>query len=139
MTRLAAAILLLSTLGALAAPQSAQPSGAVTAAPDGGVVIAAPPCAELVPGADYVPGVDASGNAVAPADLPTASKVKIDTPSIEINARLAGSFGSPATGARLGRATIGYVTVRDGHAYFNGEPLAADANDAMIAACRARK
>ena len=139
MMRLAAAALLLATLPALAAPQSAQPTGAVTAKPDGGVVVAAPPCAELVPGADYVPGVDAEGNAVAPADLASASKVKIDMPSIEINARLARSFGSSATGAQLGRATIGYVTVRDGHAYFNGEPLSADANDAMIAACRARK
>lgn len=139
MMRRSAALLLLSTLPSLAAPQSAQPPGAVTVAPDGNVVIAAPPCGELVSGADYVPGVDASGSPVAPADLPHASAVKIDTPSIEINARLAGSFGSPATGARLGRATIGYVTVRDGRAYFNGAPLAADANDAMIDACRAQK
>ena len=130
---------LFATLPALAAPQSAQPTGAVTAAPDGGVVIAAPPCAELVAGAAYVPGLDAAGNPVAPADLPDAGKPKIDTPAIEINARLAGRFGSPATGARLGRAILGFVTVRDGRAYFNGEPLAPDASDAMIAACRAQK
>jgi len=132
-------LLTLATLPALAAPQSAQPPGAVTAAPGGGIVIAAPPCADLVAGAAYVPGVDGAGNAVTPADLPDTGGLKIDTPAIEINARLANRFASPATGARLGRAVLGYVTVRDGRAYFNGEPLAPDANDAMIAACRAQK
>ena len=132
-------LFLLTTLSALAAPQSAQPTGVVTAAPDGGVVIAAPPCAELAAGATYVPGIDAAGRAVAPADLPDPSKIKIDTPAIEIDAHLAGRFGSPAAGARLGRAILGYVTVRDGRAYFNGEPLAPDASGAMIAACRAQK
>ena len=132
-------LFLLITLPALAAPQAAQPPGAVTATSDGAVAIATPPCAELVAGATYVPGIDAAGNAVAPADLPDPSKVKIATPAIEIDARLAGRFGSPAAGARVGRAILGYVTVRDGRAYFNGEPLAPDANDAVIAACRAQK
>jgi len=131
-------LFLLITLPALAAPQAAQPPGAVTATSDGAVAIATPPCAELV-AATYVPGIDAAGNAVAPADLPDPSKVKIATPAIEIDARLAGRFGSPAAGARVGRAILGYVTVRDGRAYFNGEPLAPDANDAVIAACRAQK
>ncbi len=59
---------------------------------------------------------------------------------IEINSRFAGRFGIPAAGgAYNAKAILGYVTIRDGRAFFNGTPLDGDTNAAIIAACRARK
>jgi hypothetical protein len=139
MLRLSIALFLLVTLPALAEPSAVQPKGAVTLATGGGVVIAAPPCSALVQRADYVPGIDGAGHAVVPADLSDTSKIDTETPAIEIDAHLAARFGSPSSGARVGRTILGYVTVRDGRAYFNGEPLAPEANDAMISACKAQK
>jgi hypothetical protein len=115
--------------------------GAVTVAPGGAIEIAAAPCAALVPGADYAAGVDAAGQAVAPADLPRAAPpIAAEGVAIEIDAQLAGSFGIPATGgAYRAKTIVGIVTVRDGSAYFNGAPLAADASAAIVAACRAAR
>ena len=117
------------------------PQGAVTVAPDGSVEIAAPPCAALVPGAAYVAGVDADGQPVAPADLPSEGPpVAPDTVAIVIGANHARQFGIPPSGGALGGAAIaGYVTVRDGNVYFNGAPLAADASAAVADACRAAR
>ena len=130
----------LMSLPAVAGTPAAQPQGVVTETAGGGVAITAPDCAALAAGADYVPGVDAAGHAVAPADLPGAvSAVKPETAAIEIDARLAARFGVRGSGARTGRTVLGYVTVRDGRAYFNGAPLAPDADEALRAACRGRK
>jgi hypothetical protein len=132
---------------AIAAPQP----GEVLAVP-GGVAISAAPCQALLTGADYVPGVDAKGNEVAPADLQPEpgvapadlprgpATVKPDDIRIELDARLAARFGVPAGGdARLGRAVLGTITVRDGRAYFNGAPLAPDLAASVAAACAAHK
>ncbi|HUZ75101.1 MAG TPA: hypothetical protein VMU87_19115 [Stellaceae bacterium] len=147
MNRIALAVLVAAAGPALAAP----PPGAVTIAPGGRVAIAKPPCAALMAGAAYVPGIDSAGNAVAPADLPQApttvapadlphavSAIDPGSIAIELDARLAARFGAGVAGARLGKAVLGTITVRDGRAYFNGKPLAADANDAVIAACRGK-
>jgi hypothetical protein len=133
-------VLLIASLLALAARPSlgAEAKGAVTAAPGGGVKIASPPCDALVPGADYIAGVDAGGKPVAPADLPrAASPVTADTISIEINASLAGQFGIPQSGgAYRTKGTVGYVTVQDGRVLFNGKPLSDNASAAIGAACQ---
>ncbi len=106
--------------------------------PDGRLLIARPDCAAA--GAAYVPGVDAQGNAVAPADLPAAAPVvKPEEAPIEIDSRVARQFGAGVPGARVGRQVLGQVTVRDGHAYFNGQPLAPEASAAVTEACRAGK
>lgn len=137
MTRLPIALCVFATLPALAEVPAAQPKGAVTAA-DGRIIVAAPDCTAL--GAGFVPGIDGEGHAVAPADLPeAAAAVKPEAASIEIDARLAAHFSGRSSGARVGRTILGYVTVRDGRAYFNGEPLAPEASDAVIAACQGRK
>lgn len=117
------------------------PHGAVTVAPDGAVAIAAAPCAALVPGAAYVAGVDAQGNSVAPADLPSVGPpVASDTIGVVIGANHAAQFGIPPSGGAFnGAAIVGYITVRDGSVYFNGAPLAADASAAVAAACRAAR
>jgi hypothetical protein len=138
MWRLALASLVFATLPAVAATPTAQPKGSVTAAADGRITLAAPDCAASTAG--YVPGVDVEGRAVVPADLPASdATVKPETAAIELDARLAAQFGVHSSGARVGRTILGYVTVRDRRAYFNGQPLAPEANDAVIAACRAQK
>jgi hypothetical protein len=118
---------------------AAETKGAVTVAQGGAIEIAAPPCDALVPPAAYVPGVDAAGKPVAPADLPrTPSPIGAGTISIEIDASLAGKFGIPQPGgAYFPKGTVGYVTVQDGRVLFNGKPLGGDASAAVTAACQA--
>ncbi len=134
---------------ALAANTPAPPPGGVAAAPDGGLVMSSQICATLagaapnnvkggVPSADYQPGVDVDGNAVAPADLPsTPSTPSVDNFPIEIDQRLAHRFNLPPGGNA--KAVLGYVTVRGNQAYFNGQPLNADQTAALAEACRAAK
>ncbi len=135
---------ILAAVASRAGAEEASPASAVLAAPDGGVVISSTLCPALatsLPSADYVPGVDAQGRAVAPADLPRAAPpLKLEDFPIEIDAHLAGRFGVPARGGAFsGKAILGYVAVKDGKAYFNGQPLAEDASTAIVAACRAAK
>jgi hypothetical protein len=92
-----------------------------------------------VPSADYQPGVDVNGNAVAPADLPSSgpSSPTIDNFPIEIDQNLAGKFNLPPGASP--KAILGYVTVRGNQAYFNGQPLNADQNAALNSACKNAK
>lgn len=122
------------------------PPGGVTVSADGSLVISSQICPMLVqvpgvPGADYRPGVAVNGKPVAPADLPgAASPVTADNFPIEIDKDLAGKFGVPATGGAYdAKAIVGYVSVRGNRAYFNGKPLDADQNAALLAACRATR
>ena len=56
------------------------------------------------------------------ADLPAApSTPNVDNFPIEINQHLARRFNLPPGGTA--KAVLGYVTVRDNQAYFNGQPL----------------
>jgi hypothetical protein len=132
----------------------APPPGGVASTPNGGLVMSSQVCASLaapaansanlnsandgVPGADYQPGVDVNGNAVAPADLPSSgSNPSVDNFPIEIDQHLAHRFNlPPGTG---GRAVLGYVTVRNNQAYFNGKPLNGDQTAALAEACHAAK
>ena len=111
----------------------------VSAGPAGQVEISAAICQSLGADADYRAGVDVNGTTVAPADLPGSSTLGLAQSPIEINSRFAGRFGVPVGGAYSAKAILGYVTVRDGHAFFNGAPLDGDADAAIIAACHARK
>lgn len=129
---------------ALAATTPAPPPGGVVASPDGGLVMSSQICATFagatasVPSADYQPGVDVNGNAVAPADLAsTPSTPSVDNFPIEIDQRLAHRFNLPPGGNA--KAVLGYVTVRGNQAYFNGQPLNADQTSALAEACRAAK
>ena len=95
----------------------------------------------VLAGADYVPGVAADGSAVAPADLPQEpSPVKAESTTVELDSNLASRFGVPqAGGAYRGKAVVGYVTVKDGKAYFNGAPLAPETSAALASACAAKR
>ena len=125
----------------VALPAAAQAPIGVAAGPQGQVEIASAICQALGADADYRPGVDVSGNKVAPADLPNGTpSLGLAEAPIEIDSRFAGRFGVPARGgAYNAKAILGYVTVRDGRAFFNGTALDADANASIIAACHARK
>jgi hypothetical protein len=123
------------------------PPGAVSVAKDGRMVMSSTLCPSLagaeagVPGADYTPGVDADGNPVAPADLPSATPpLKLDDFPIEISVNLQKRFGIPANSSLFhGKAVVGYVTVQDGRAYFNGQPISQNEQDMLAAACQAAK
>ncbi len=124
----------------------APPPGGVAQGADGGLVISSQICtamagaAPAVPSADYQPGVDVNGNALAPADLPTpAPSPAVDNVPIEINQRLAGKFNIPKTGGIGGKAILGYVTLRGNQAYFNGQLLNAEQSAALVEACQSAK
>jgi hypothetical protein len=124
-------------------PPPPPPPGGISVSSDGRIVISADLCERLrraeaaAPGADYRPGVDVNGDAVAPADLPSgAPPVALDNLPIVIGADLKKRYGLAAGATLLHRGEmIGLVTVRDGRAYFNGEALSGGERDMMLAAC----
>lgn len=132
---------------ALADSVATPPPGSIAQAPNGALVISSATCAELahtnkpaMPGADYQPGIDANGNAVAPADLPpsgAAPSPAVEDFPIEIDKRFKGQFKLPP--GTSGKAIVGYVTLRGNQAYFNGQPLSADQNTALAEACKSTK
>ncbi len=136
--------LAMTSISALAATDPGR--GRAIVSNDGTVVVAADVCAQVrgvppVAGAAYVPGVDAEGKAVAPADLPSpAPDMKLENLPVEININLQRRFGIPAD-ARLftPKAQAGVVTVRDGVAYFNGQPLVPAEQAALQAGCAPAK
>lgn len=120
------------------------PPGGVAQAPNGALVISSKTCDELaaakptVPGADYQPGIDVNGTAVAPADLPSATpSPAVDNFPIEIDKRFNGQFKLPP--GTSGKAIVGYVTLRGNQAYFNGQPLSGDQTAALADACKNAK
>ncbi len=137
------AFLIFFAVSASAQTQTVPPAG-LSVSPDGRMVMSSQICDLLpgktagVPGADYTPGVDVNGDAVAPADLPSSGpSVSTDNFPIEISRDLAGKFGIPAgTGAK---AVIGYVTVRNNQAFFNGQPLNPNQRAVMAEACRSAR
>jgi len=128
----------------LAEPPPAPPPGGIAVSGDR-LAISPEVCAKIVslatsvPGADYVPGVDAGGNPVPPADLPSDAP-GIETPPIAIGPGLLRRFhvtgGSPLLRRK---SAVGVVTIRDGRAWFNGAPLGDNERDMMLAACREAK
>lgn len=130
-----------------AEPAPLPPRGGIAVTADGRMAMSSEVCAALagpdagVPAADYVPGVDARGNAVAPADLPSSAPPPgLDNFPIEIGVGLRKRFGASAASHFFrGKAIVGLVTVHDGNAYFNGAKLAQNERDMLAAACREMK
>jgi hypothetical protein len=94
-------------------------------------------------GVAYAPGVDVDGSAVAPADLPggdAALGQALASAPIGIAVDLRRHFGIPA-GAKLfhGEAQIGYVAIRGGQAYLDGQGLNTAEEGLLEAACREGK
>ena len=146
---------LLGALILLAFPVAAQelrqtvipPPGAIEIDTGGKLVMSSDICATLggngppVPSADYKEGVDVNGKPVASADLPSSPPpIQLDNFPIEIKKDLAGKFNVPASGGAFGaKAILGYVTLRDNRAYFNGQPMGEDQRAALLEACRDAK
>ena len=90
----------------------------------------------------YKPGVDVDGNAVAPADLNSSGQLDfgadhefwlpIEVPLQDvINIAPADNLDS----IRASDIGVGTVTVKNGQAYFNGEPLGDSQSHALAAEC----
>lgn len=120
------------------------PPGGMSVSGQGRIVISSELCASLggaptVPSAEYRPGVDVNGDAVAPADLPSSGP-PIGSFPIEVDGLLQKRYGISAKSRLLhGQALVGLVTLRDGRAYFNGEPLGDNERDMILAACKQSK
>ncbi len=86
----------------------------------------------------YRPGVDAKGRPVASADLPGGVRVNPRTEfTIDINVDLQRRFGvagNPSVHQPL--AKVGAITVKGDKAYFDGQPLTDDTQEALAAYCR---
>lgn len=95
------------------------------------------------PGVAYTPGVDVDGNAVAPADLPggnSALDQALASAPIKITVDLQKRFGIPANANLFqGESQIGYVTIQDGKAYLDGQPLNTAEQGLLATACKERK
>jgi hypothetical protein len=92
---------------------------------------------------EYQAGIDASGRAVAPADLPGHEGLTIDPEdvSIELRIPLSEFYDAPASLQPLiGNAEIdpGRITVRDGVAYLGEQRLAGQEQNALARACAER-
>jgi len=131
---------------ALAPILAAAPVGAQQG--NGPIVVSSSACESIAhvndaPGVAYVAGVDAAGNAVPPADLPTgdtALNQAVASAPIKITVDLQKRFGIPANSALFqGEAQIGYVTVQDGKAYLDGQPLNVAEQGLLATACKERK
>ena len=87
----------------------------------------------------YTPGVDVHGNDVAPADLNSSGQLNFDADHefwLPIEVPLEDVLGIATTdtldAVRKSNIGVGAVTVKNGQAFFNGEPLG-DANSHAIA------
>jgi hypothetical protein len=121
----------------------------VAAQQGNGPIVVSPSACESIahvndaPGVAYVAGVDAADNAVPPADLPTGDtplNQAVASAPIKITVDLRKRFGIPANASLFqGRSQIGYVTIEDGKAYLDGQPLNTAEQGLLVAACAERK
>ncbi len=95
---------------------------------------------ELRDSADYKPGVDVEGRAVAPADLPADdNQLKLpETITVEIAPALAHwlpNQSAPYDTFELSRINLGTVSVTGGILTFNGQPMAPEHDNELLALC----
>jgi hypothetical protein len=89
-------------------------------------------------GVAYQPGVDATGRQVASADLAGGIQVQPRTEfTIDLTLDLQNRFGVPTNPNRpLAQANVGQITVRGDKAYFDGQPLTDEGQDALAQLCQ---
>jgi hypothetical protein len=99
------------------------------------------------PGVEYQPGVDVNGNKVAPADLPSGA-AQLQLPkkiTIPLTISLASALHlttSAYPGNQFGAGTemqIGTITIEDGKASLNGQPLSDPQQDKLATLCAGQK
>jgi len=92
------------------------------------------------PGAEYQPGVDVNGRAVAPADLqPT---LKIDPPRViefPVTMDVAKRLGFDVRGPYEANVTVANVRIEGNRVSINGQEINPDDSADLIAACQAAK
>jgi hypothetical protein len=89
------------------------------------------------PSVAYKEGVDAAGRMVAPAGLATIRGPLFDEVAIQLSVDLKRRLGIKLDETLFPQgAELGYVTVREGKAYFNGAPLAVGSDAALASLCR---
>jgi hypothetical protein len=90
-------------------------------------------------GVAYEPGGDARGRKVAPADLAGFGGPSFDEVALQLTVDLRRRLGIKLDETLFpGGAELGYVTVREGRAYYNGAPLAEGSEAALASLCRGR-
>lgn len=95
------------------------------------------------PDVEYVPGVDARGGAVAPADLPGSYGAarqpleRFEIPvTVDFARRMGFSAGRSAAAARApGAMEVGRLVIDGGRVTFNGQPIGDSSQAALAAAC----
>lgn len=90
---------------------------------------------EPAPDVAYQPGVDVRGRPVAPADLSEAPQVRLPD-EIVIPLAVDVMKGRRSGSAVDAYAGVGTLTVRNGRAYFNDEPLHGWEQEILLEACR---
>ncbi|MBX6368519.1 MAG: hypothetical protein IRZ04_11075 [Rhodospirillales bacterium] len=91
------------------------------------------------PGVAYQPGLDARGGKVAPADLAGFGGPSFNEVALQLTPDLKKRLGIKLDETLFpGGVELGYVTVRDGRAYYNGVPLAEGSEAALASLCRGR-
>ena len=90
----------------------------------------------------YTPGIDVHGNDVAPADLNASGQLYFDADHefwLPIEVPLEDVLGIATTdtldAVRKSNIGVGAVTVKNGQAFFNGEPLGDAKSHAIAAEC----
>lgn len=93
------------------------------------------------PGVEYEPGVDATGRPVAPADV--GGGYAVDLPdevsfyiTLDLGRRLQDRVPEKARAALQAETVLGAVTIHDGVAYWNGEPMEPSVQRELREACR---
>ena len=112
------------------------------------VIITRADCSALVAhvpasGVEYAPGIDVRGRPVVPADLGGRPRLKMpDTVDIPVQIDMGERYGLPANSKlyELDHVKVGTARIRikDGRAWFNGEPLTSAEHHAMVRACQKR-
>lgn len=88
---------------------------------------------EPAPGVAYRPGVDVHGKAVAPADLGGSAAGAAQEITIQLERDMLRGQGRGGVEANAG---LGTLTIRNGRAYLNGEPLHGWDQEVLLDACR---
>ncbi len=88
------------------------------------------------PGVNYVPGVDADGNPVVPADINPSPVTLPRTYSFTLNVNAANYLGLTVPPGTQGLMPVGQVTVdQNGNATWNGQSMSGEALAQLQAYC----
>ena len=92
---------------------------------------------EPAPDVAYRPGIDVHGRPVASADLNGGPQVKLpDEIVIRLELDVMKGRSRALAGAMEGKTALGTLTLRQGRAYFNDEPLHGWEQEILLDACR---